>query len=193
MRHAVVDAALELDPLRAQPGQLLQPRLAARHADRDVVDRDRVVEHRPFDGRLWQVGVLAQRDIVVVHAAAVVAAIEAHLAVAALRICDLLEAEGLGPEFVRLLDVAHVDDEMVDTARGDRLVRDGWYDRRGAVRHHDAPSAQDFLRLSMNQPQQLCHRDPAALGSPLVEPVKKPGAGLAEAQTTYRLAGEKPG
>ena len=137
----MVDAALELDALRAQPSQLLQPRLAVRHRDRNVVDCDRLIEHRPVRRRPRQIRVLTQRDVMVVHAAIVIAAVEAHLAVAALRVRNLLEAEGLGPESVRLLDVAHIDDEMVDAARSDRLGWGGRYDRRGAVRHHHAPSA----------------------------------------------------
>src|SRR5262249_41717508 len=79
VRHAVIDAALELDAPRAQPSQLLQPRLAVRHGDRDVVDRDRLVAHRPFRRRFGQVRVLAQCDVVVVHAAVVVARIKAQL------------------------------------------------------------------------------------------------------------------
>src|SRR4029077_13166050 len=93
--HAVIDAAVELDTLAAQKGELLEPGFAARHRNRDVVDRDRRLEHVPI--RRWgrQVRVLAQGDVVVVHLPAMVAAVEAHLAVAPQRHPDLLEAEDL--------------------------------------------------------------------------------------------------
>jgi hypothetical protein len=58
------------------------------------VARDRLVL---FGGRLRQVRVLARRDVVVVHAAVVVARIKAHLAAPALRIRDWLEAEASTP------------------------------------------------------------------------------------------------
>src|SRR6516165_8458550 len=98
--HAVIDAAVKLDPLAAQEGELPEPRFAVRHRDRDVVDRDRRLEHVPILGRRRQVRVLAERDVVVVHLPAVVAAVEAHLAVAPQRYADLLEAEDLGPKAV---------------------------------------------------------------------------------------------
>src|SRR5216684_4436074 len=131
--HAVIDPAVELDAVLAQPGELLQPGFAVRHRNRDVVDRDRQVEHRPVLGRLRQVRVLAERDVVVVHLAAVIAAVEAHRTAA--RLADLLEAEDLGPEFVRLFDVAHVDHQMVDAARGHRRRRGRGDDWSSAVRH----------------------------------------------------------
>jgi len=128
-----------------------------------VVDRDRLLEHRPFRRRLRQVRVLAQRNVVVVHAAIVVARVKAHLAVAPLRVRDLLEAEGLGPEFVRLLDIAHIDDEMIDAARSDRLVGRRWYDRGGGIRHLHAPLARDLRRLNIPGLRVICHRDHARL------------------------------
>src|SRR2546430_7737639 len=78
----------------------------------------------------------------VVHPAAMIAAIEPHVASA--RLTDLLETEHLGPEFVRLFHVAHVDHEMIETARGHRLGRGLGYDWRGAVRHHQAPRSKIF-------------------------------------------------
>src|SRR5207249_7255295 len=87
-----------------------------------------------------QVWVLAEGDVMVVHPAAMVAAIEAHGAPA--RLTDLLEPEHLSPEFVRLFHVAHVDHEVVDAARGHRLGRGLGYDRRGAVRHLQAPALE---------------------------------------------------
>ncbi len=135
--HAVIDPAMELDPLFAQPSELFQPGFAVRHRDRDVVDRDRHVEHRPFGRRLRQIRVLDQRDVVVVHLAAMIAAVEAHVAPA--RLADLLEAEDFGPEFVRLFHVADIDHEMVNAGRGHRLGR-GFGDYfRGAVGHRRAP------------------------------------------------------
>src|SRR6516162_7657795 len=103
--HAVIDAAVKLDPLAAQEGELLEPRFAVRHRDRDMVDGDRRLEHVPILGRRWQIRVLAEGDVVVVHLPAVVAAIKAHLAVAPQRQADLLETEDLGPESMRFLDV----------------------------------------------------------------------------------------
>src|SRR5947208_7658299 len=48
VRHAVIDAAVELHTLAAQKGELLEPCLAARHRDRDGIDRNRRLEHVPI-------------------------------------------------------------------------------------------------------------------------------------------------
>src|ERR1700730_13422175 len=137
--HAVIDAAVELDTLAAQKGELLEPRLAARHRNRDMVDRNRRFEHVPI--RRWgrQVRVLAESDVVVVHLPAMVAAVKAHLAVAPQRYADLLEAEDLGPEAVRFLDVPNIDHQVVDARGGQRFRRGRRYDGRCAVCHRDAP------------------------------------------------------
>ena len=66
--------------------------------------------------------------IVVVHLPAMVAAIKTHLAAAPQRYADLLEAEDLGPEPMRFLDIAHIDHEVVDARRGQRF--------RGCGRNH---------------------------------------------------------
>ena len=72
-----------------------------------------------------------------VHPAAMITAVEAH--VAAARLANLLEAEHLGPEFVRLFHIAHIDDEVVDAGRGERLGRGFGDDLAGAVGHGCAP------------------------------------------------------
>ena len=101
----------------------LQPRIAVWICDGDVADRARHSVHGPFGRRRRQVRVLDQGDVVVVHrTATVIAAVEAHLRwVGALRrgvdFTDLLETDGLGPEAMRFLDVAHVQDQMVQADR----------------------------------------------------------------------------
>ena len=62
VRHAVIDPPVELDALALQEGELLQPRLAARHRQRDVVDRDLAVGQHPL-GRRRQVRALDQSDV----------------------------------------------------------------------------------------------------------------------------------
>src|SRR5258708_33717268 len=73
----------------------------------------------------------------VVHLAAMVAAVEAHVAPA--RLADLLEAEHFGPEFVRFFHVADIDHEMVDADRGQRLGGGFGDDLGGAGRPRRAP------------------------------------------------------
>jgi hypothetical protein len=66
--------------------------------------------------------------------AVVIAAVEAHLGrVRALRrgfqLADLPEANDFGPEAMRLLDVAHIENEVIDATRRYRLIHKstpGW-------------------------------------------------------------------
>src|SRR6266446_3741132 len=49
--HAMVDAPVELDTLALQEFELLKPRLAVRHGQRHVIDRDLAVGQHPVSGR----------------------------------------------------------------------------------------------------------------------------------------------
>src|SRR5206468_5549150 len=48
VRHAMVDAPIEFDAAALQEGELLQPCLAVRHGQRDMVDRDLAVGQHPI-------------------------------------------------------------------------------------------------------------------------------------------------
>ena len=79
-----------------------------------MVDRLRAKEF-PVRRRQWQVRVLDDRDIMVRHLPAMIAAVEAHLwhrtrthIGARVQLANLLEADDLGPEPMGLLDVADV-------------------------------------------------------------------------------------
>ena len=115
--HAVVAAQVERDPVGLQVVQLVQPRLARRVADGEVVDADGVVgeEAEPVLGRrrdLVGLAHLHEGQVVVVGAGAV----EAHLALGQLALEEpaLLVADDLGVEAVRGLDVAHGQHEVRD-------------------------------------------------------------------------------
>src|SRR5271169_5968315 len=74
-----------------------------------------------------------------VHPTAMIAAVEAHFAAAPGRDANLLEAEDLGPEPVRLLDVARVDHQVIEARRGRRFRWRRWNDPRCPVSHDHAP------------------------------------------------------
>src|SRR5207249_7525831 len=100
-----------------------------------------------------------------VHLAAMVAAVEAHVAPA--RLADLLEAEHLGPEFVRFFHVADIDHEMVDADRDQRLGGGFGDDLAGAVGHRRAPRSKGgSVRNYMGLPRAL----PIAPALSAVEP-----------------------
>ena len=98
--HAVVDARVDLHTLFHEECDLLLPGLLVGVGDRDMVHRARAAEHSPLLGWLRKLGVLDERDVVVV----VLAAVEAHLGagwqrgVALVDLADLLEAEQVAPE-----------------------------------------------------------------------------------------------
>src|SRR5271168_1867464 len=74
-----------------------------------------------------------------IHPTTVITAVKAHLATAPGRYANLLEAEDLGPEPVRLLDVANVDHQVIEARRGQRLRRRRRNDPRCPVSHDHAP------------------------------------------------------
>ena len=89
--------------------------------DGDVVDRRDAVEHRPLVGRLGQALTFDESYVVVVHVV-YNAAVEAHGhardAVGSwTEVADLLEAEQVAPEVMRLLDVTDVEHQVVHPAR----------------------------------------------------------------------------
>ena len=75
-----------------------------------------------------QIAILDQRDVMVLHLAVVVATVEPHAwrvrpVRRSLALADLLEPQNLRPEPVRLVEVANVEDKMVQSDRGDRAGR----------------------------------------------------------------------
>jgi hypothetical protein len=85
-------------------------------------------EHRPVLGRLGQVAVLDQGNVVMMARAVLPdTCVKTHRGrVGPLlgrgELADLAEAHDLGPETMRFLDVADVEHEVVDTARCHRLI-----------------------------------------------------------------------
>ena len=121
--HAVIDPHVELDPLGLQLRQFSDKGVAVRHRDRDMVDRHQGAEQRPFLRRR-QVRVLDQRHVVMRELAAMIAAVEAHLRHVRhfgplVQFAHLLKTDNLGPEPVQFLDVAHIEDDVIDPDRGD--------------------------------------------------------------------------
>src|SRR5262249_10281585 len=148
VRHAVVDAPVELDALGLQECELLQPRLAARHRQCDVVDRDLTVGEHPL-GRRRQVRALDQGNRMVGQLAVIDRAVEAHLRRQRpirprVQFADLLEADDLGPEFMRLVDVADIEDQVVDAGRAHSLGGGRRY-IGNSIGHRSAPN---FDRIS---------------------------------------------
>ena len=119
MRDAVIDAQVEFDAACLQIGELVLPRLAVGHGDRDVVERERRAEEPPLRRRRGDVRILHQRDIMMGHLAVVRAAVEPHSGHrphirARPQRAHLLQTDDLGPEPMRLLDVANIEDDVID-------------------------------------------------------------------------------
>src|SRR3984893_3625737 len=147
--HAMVDAPVELDPAALQELELLEPGLAVRHGQRHMVDRDLAVGQHPVSGRR-QVRALDQRDGVMGQLAVIDRTVKAHLrrvrAIGSLvQFADLLEADDLGPEFVRLVDVANVQHEVIDAGGAHRLGRDIGI----RLSHSDLPKSVGYLVLRL--------------------------------------------
>src|SRR5262249_11894266 len=126
--HTMVDPAIELDATLLQERQLLKPRFPVWQGHCDVADRAWHPGHGPFGRRRREARVLDQCQVVVAQGtAAVIAAVEAHLRRMRARrtgfqLAHLLEADDLGPEFVRFLEIAHIEDQMVEPNRRHRFV-----------------------------------------------------------------------
>src|SRR6266436_2195474 len=149
VRHAMIDPPVELDAPALQEPELLEPGLAVRHRQRHVIDRDLAVGQHPVSGR-GQVRALDQRDGVMGQLAVIDRTVKAHLrrvrAIGPLvQLADLLEADDLGPEFVRLVNVADVQHEVVDAGRAHRLGR-GIGIR---LSHSDLPKSVGYLVLRL--------------------------------------------
>src|SRR3989442_15174744 len=103
--------------------ELLEPGLPVGPGDRHVVPPHVARQEVPrLTGGALGPGRLGQREVVVGHTAmGVEAAVEAHLRPPPsgdlLELGDAPEAHDLGPEPVRDLEVAHVEDHVVDPAR----------------------------------------------------------------------------
>src|SRR5207253_4299941 len=136
--HAVVHAAQELHALLLEELDLLEPRLAVGPGDGHVVEAHAPGLHAP---RVWGAVLrrrLGQRQVVVRDPAVRIhAAVEAHLEGPILELGHLAEADDLGPELVRDLEVTHVEDEVVDAAGRD-----------GAVTHRLSPWLTFWCRWS---------------------------------------------
>src|SRR5206468_1694306 len=97
-----------------------------------------------------QVRALDQCHGVMGQLAVIDRAVEAHLrrvwAIGPLvQLADLLEADDLGPESVRLLDVADIQHEVVDAGRAHRLGRDIGI----RLSHGDLPKSAGYLVLRL--------------------------------------------
>src|SRR5262245_30538512 len=126
--HAVLDTSVEFHTFGLQIAELLQPSLAGWIGNGDGVDGHRPADHAPPRRRLGQARIFHEGHIVVVCATGAGAAVESHPGWVRtvrrwLQLADLLHADDFGPELVALFEVAHVQHEMIDAARGDRLVR----------------------------------------------------------------------
>jgi len=119
----MVDAPIEFDAAALQEFELFQPGCAVGQLHRDVIDRDAAAGELPFFRRR-HVRALDQCDVVMGVLAVVIGAVEAHLRQRHPRARpqgrDLLHADDLGPEAVRLLDVADIEHDVVDAARPHR-------------------------------------------------------------------------
>src|ERR1700730_6242995 len=147
--HAMVDAPVELDPAALQELELLEPGFAIGHRQRHMVDRDLAVGQHPVSGRR-QVRALDQRDGGMGPLAVIDRTVKPHLRGARaigplVQLADLLEADDLGPEFVRLLDVANVQHQMVDARRAHRLGRGVGI----RLSHSDLPKSVGYLVLRL--------------------------------------------
>ena len=58
-----------------------------------------------------------------------------------MQFADLLEADDLRPEFVRLVDVANIEDEMIDAGRAHGLGR-SLREIGNSIGHHSAPKSR---------------------------------------------------
>src|SRR3984893_1257158 len=147
--HAMVDAPVELDPTALQELELLEPSLAVRHRQRHMVDRDLAIGQHPVSRRR-QVRPLDQCHGVMGQLAVIDRTVKAHLRRvrtiwSLVQFADLLETDDLGPEFVRLVDVADIQHEMVDAGRAHRLGRDLGI----RLSHSDLPKSVAYLVLRL--------------------------------------------
>src|ERR1700730_4441253 len=147
--HAMVDAPVELDPTALQELELLEPGFAIGHRQRHMVDRDLAVSQHPVSGRR-QVRALDQRDGVMGQLRVIDRTVKPHLRGARaigplVQLADLLEADDLGPEFVRLLDVADIQHQVVDAGRAHRLSRGVGI----RLCHSDLPKSVGYLVLRL--------------------------------------------
>ena len=112
-----------------------------------MVDCDLAIGQHPV-GRRRQVRALDQSDRVVRELTVVDGAVETHVGrgrtVGSRAQCpDLLEADDLGPEPMRLLDIADVEDQMVDAGGAHSLGRSLW-NIGNSVGHRSAPKSRLF-------------------------------------------------
>src|SRR5471032_2405026 len=113
VRGGPLHAEMQFYAMRRQEIDLRQPGSAAGVFDGDMIEQLSIAGLPP--------GRLVQTDVMVVQLAVALATVETHRWRGARRRrakgADVAKAQQIGPEIVRFVDVAHVEDQMVDAER----------------------------------------------------------------------------
>jgi hypothetical protein len=184
VRHPMLHPPVERDAPALQERELAQPRLAVRQRDGDVADR----RGRRGRGRCRQARRFHQRDIMMMQTAAMVAAVKRMVprnGAPLGRPCSSptwAKPRTLGPEPVRLLDIANIDDKMIEA---------GWCDRSICLRCRHGFAPLCFMSLSAKfraEPWAGSARLSARLSSTVSEPAAQQRL-VAEAEKAEQGAG----